>query len=92
MGKRNNQKMIRMSIESSILRFYLRKKNGFGNNALIKAVTLNCSLLGMTLKKQGMKTQNTESDPRSQVILSISVCIQGVHKRDCYFSSFSEFS
>lgn len=65
MSKRNNQKMIRISIENSILRYQLRKKHGSGNNALVKTETPPCSLLGVMLKKQGMKTQNAESDPES---------------------------
>lgn len=86
--------MIRMSIENSMLRRQLRTKHGSGNKALMKAETPPpCSLLGVTLKKQGLKTQNAESDPESnQVTLSIAVCIQGVHKGNCYFSSRSQFS
>lgn len=65
MSKRNNQEMIRMGIGNSILRCQLRKKHGSGNNALMKAETPPCSLLSVTLKKQGTETQNAESDPES---------------------------
>jgi hypothetical protein len=40
MSKRNDQKMIRVSTDSSILRYQLREKNSFRNNALLKAETL----------------------------------------------------